>query len=245
MRIDTYQGNVDISFVRLAVSDASMASHGQLIRNELETQLHALGFNAPNKIYAVYYDGTNSVVCGSGAYPPALPGNVGAFYLRGQLRRQQQMRRDRLGAEQRSAVPGLRSPPRGVPHARRGSVVCARTNIAPVTSPTVRDDLMWSGDAVWQLPPVLDVGRDDYFGHGRADCLDLSKSPFLDHSGDGDPGRDDGGLLDGRRLRDGLRVRWCAASRQRAKRVRRGSRADTDAQGVLGAQRGGPGVRVR
>lgn len=28
--------------------------------------------------------------------------------------------------------------------------------------------------------PHLDVGRDDYYGHDRTDCLDLAKSPFLD-----------------------------------------------------------------
>lgn len=38
---------------------------------------------------------------------------------------------------------------------------------------------MWSGDQPWQLPPRLDIGRDDYWGHGRAACLDVSGSPYL------------------------------------------------------------------
>ncbi len=41
------------------------------------------------------------------------------------------------------------------------------------------NDLMWSGNAPWQLPPRLDIGRDDYYGHGRSDCADLARSPYL------------------------------------------------------------------
>ncbi|MEX2647128.1 MAG: PASTA domain-containing protein, partial [Gaiellaceae bacterium] len=41
------------------------------------------------------------------------------------------------------------------------------------------NDLMWSGGQPWQLPPKLDIGRDDYWGHGRSDCLDVSGSPYL------------------------------------------------------------------
>jgi hypothetical protein len=29
------------------------------------------------------------------------------------------------------------------------------------------------------LIPRFDAGRDDYFGHGRADCVDLARSPFF------------------------------------------------------------------
>jgi hypothetical protein len=41
------------------------------------------------------------------------------------------------------------------------------------------NDLMYAGSAAWQLPPTLDVGRDDYYGHGRSDCPDLGRSPYL------------------------------------------------------------------
>jgi hypothetical protein len=43
-------------------------------------------------------------------------------------------------------------------------------------SPT---DLMYAGDQPWQ-PSVLDFGKDDYFQHKNAGCLDLAKSAFLD-----------------------------------------------------------------
>jgi hypothetical protein len=38
---------------------------------------------------------------------------------------------------------------------------------------------MYAGPQPWR-PSVLDVGRDDYFQHGRRDCLDLARSIFLD-----------------------------------------------------------------
>lgn len=44
------------------------------------------------------------------------------------------------------------------------------------------NDLMWAGDGPWVFPPVLDVGRDDYFGHGRKGCPDLAKSAWLMNS---------------------------------------------------------------
>lgn len=38
---------------------------------------------------------------------------------------------------------------------------------------------MYAGDQPWQ-PAALDVGNDDYYKAGRADCYDLSRSAFLD-----------------------------------------------------------------
>jgi hypothetical protein len=42
-------------------------------------------------------------------------------------------------------------------------------------------DLMYAGPLAWQ-PSMLDVGRDDYFGHG-AYCDDLATSDFLEQLG--------------------------------------------------------------
>ena len=42
-------------------------------------------------------------------------------------------------------------------------------------------DLMYAGPLAWQ-PSMLDVGRDDYFGHG-AYCDDLAASDFLEQLG--------------------------------------------------------------
>ena len=41
-------------------------------------------------------------------------------------------------------------------------------------------DVMQAGTGARHWPPVLDVGRDDYFRHGRTGCLDIAHSPFVD-----------------------------------------------------------------
>lgn len=37
---------------------------------------------------------------------------------------------------------------------------------------------MWAGDGDWR-PSILDIGRDDYFRHGRPGCPDLAESAFV------------------------------------------------------------------
>jgi hypothetical protein len=39
-------------------------------------------------------------------------------------------------------------------------------------------DLMYAGSAPWR-PATVDVGNDDYWGHGGEDCVDLLRSAFL------------------------------------------------------------------
>jgi hypothetical protein len=38
---------------------------------------------APNKLYAVYYEGSSAWACGAGAWPPVITARVGAMYLHG------------------------------------------------------------------------------------------------------------------------------------------------------------------
>jgi hypothetical protein len=58
--------------------------------------------------------------------------------------------------------------PTCAPHHHRAGHVSDRT-----------DDIMWAGTGAWQVPGHLDPGRDDYYGHGRSDCFDLARSPYL------------------------------------------------------------------
>jgi hypothetical protein len=88
LRFDTAGGLVDIGFVRLSRTDAELRGDdpGNLtidtgiafVRERIERELPL----APNKLYAVYYEGTSSYSCGGGAYPPLIVGRVGAVYLR-------------------------------------------------------------------------------------------------------------------------------------------------------------------
>src|SRR5262249_53718413 len=82
LRVDTFQGEVDVSFARLGLTDAELAAKGLSLRDTIEQSLVADGFDAPGKLYAVYYDGSDTAACGGGAWPPALVGTVAAVYMR-------------------------------------------------------------------------------------------------------------------------------------------------------------------
>jgi hypothetical protein len=85
-RLDvTETGALDITFVRLARTEAAYAVLGIAMRDALEADLAALGFNDGNKAYLVVFDGVNTTACGSAPRPPLLPGRVAGLYLRGTI----------------------------------------------------------------------------------------------------------------------------------------------------------------
>ena len=190
LRMDTLEGSLDVSFLQLSQTDAEVASAGAYVRDRLEDELELAGFDAPNKIYAVYYDGTSNQACGGGAYPPSLPGSVAAMYLKG--------------------LPNGPVPCAGNPFAGEGGSpgymefgmlheVLHTMGFVPSCAPRHTraghvsdnpDDLMWAGDGAW-LPSgyaavQLDAARDDYVGTGSSSCMDLDKSPYL-VGGTGEP----------------------------------------------------------
>jgi hypothetical protein len=55
---------------------------------------------------------------------------------------------------------------------------CAKNYYGDHTSDDPRD-IMYAGTQPW-VPSLLDVGRDDYYEHGRSDCLDLANDPILE-----------------------------------------------------------------
>jgi PASTA domain/Divergent InlB B-repeat domain len=183
LRLDTYQGSPDITFIRLPRPDAEYVARGRGARDLLELDLRAAGLVTWRKVYPVYYDGTNNQVCGGGAWPPALPGTVSAFYLR-------------------SEIPGLLpcfasgfAPPGASPRYTEFAIIhdfMHDLGIVGACSPHYWDnghvtesptDLMWSGTGSWQ-PSVLDVGHDDYFEAHIPSCPDLATSGFLTSDGD-------------------------------------------------------------
>lgn len=177
LRLDTSGGVLDIGFFRLSKTDAEVAARGAFVRDEVEAQLKAAGYTAPGKIYGVYYDGSSSFACGGGAWPPALPGTVGALYLKG-------------------APPGY--PPcsgnafsnGGAPGYWEFSLVhelfhtigivgtCAPNHTRAGHVSDDNRDLMYAGDQPWQ-PSILDVGRNDYYGHSLPGCVDIATAGYL------------------------------------------------------------------
>ncbi len=179
LRLDTSGGSLDVTFVRLSQTDAQIAARGAQVRDEIERLLRAAGLLRANKLYAVYYDGTSTFACGGGAWPPALPGQVAAMYLRGLPGTPVPCDSNRL------AGPGEPSGYLDIGmlhellHTLGFTAACAPHHTRAGHVSDSPNDLMGAGDAPWQLPPRLDIGRDDYYGHGRSDCADLARSPYL------------------------------------------------------------------
>jgi hypothetical protein len=178
LRVDEAAGKPDVTFFRLSRTDAEVASRGAFVRDEIEAELRVAGFDAPDKIYAVWYDGGSSYACGGGAYPPSLPGNVAAMYLRGRPP---------------GAVPcdyNPFAPAGGPPGYLQFSMLhevlhtigivpgCAPHQVLAGHASDSPLDLMYAGDQAW-YPSVLDIGRDDYFDAHIPNCLDLATSGWL------------------------------------------------------------------
>ncbi len=179
LRIDTYQGEVDVTFFRLGRSDAVMQSYREFVRDEIERELAEAGLLRPGKLYAVYYDGGSVWSCGAGAWPPDLPGQVAAMYLRGTPPDAPACSTNDL-ASSPTAAPGYFE--FGMLHEILHTLGFVADN-APheharghVPEPT---DLMYAGVEPWQ-PATLDVGQDDYYGNNvPPEVLNFTNSPFL------------------------------------------------------------------
>lgn len=179
LRLDTFQGSVDVTFHRLQQTDAQIAARGGFALESIDPELVAAGFNAPGKVYAVYYDGSNPAFCGNAKWPPVWPGKTAAFYLRG---------------TPPGSVPCFYYgwPPVGgqpnytsfamfhdVTHTMGIVGTCAPHHAAnPGHVSDSSSDLMYGGPEPWYAS-VLDVGRDDYYEANIPGCPDLSTIGFL------------------------------------------------------------------
>ena len=176
LRIDTYQGQPDISFVRLGKTDAQIAATGAFVRDTVEHDLIALGFNSPSKLLAVYYDGTSTFACGGGAWPPALPWTAGMLYLRATYGA------GFLCYEPARSNAGLQIMDLAILHELLHTIgmvpTCAPHHTRAGHVSDSPQDLMYAGVQPW-VPTTLDVGRDDYFDAPVAGCPDLADSPYL------------------------------------------------------------------
>lgn len=162
LRLDTHQGALDVTFIRLARSNATMTGYGAYVRDTIEKDLTVLGLVVAPKIYAVYYDGGSTHACGGGAWPPALPGRVAALYLHGTP--------PGASCGANTFAPSPTSPPGYLEFAMihelmhtLGFVSTAAPNhtLAGHTSDSPTD-LMYAGTMPWS-PSTLDVGQDDYY----------------------------------------------------------------------------------
>ncbi len=180
-RLDMYQGALDITFAQLTRSNATMMSYGAYVRDTIEKDLTVLGLVVSSKIYAVYYDGGSTFACGGGAWPPALPGRVGALYLQGAPPGAPPCSGNPFAASS-TAPPGYLefSMIHELMHTL-GFVSSAAPHFTAAghvsDSPA---DLMYAGSLPW-APSTLDLGQDDYYRPGGlpSGVLNLATSPYL------------------------------------------------------------------
>jgi hypothetical protein len=179
LRFDTCRGALDISMIRSTQTDAEIAATDPYVRDTLELDLVAAGFNDSKKLYMVYYDGSSNYSCGGGAWPPAVAGAVAALYLRGAPAGSPPC--DTNAFAVRGASPGYLefAMLHEIIHTLGVVGTCAPNHVLSGHVGDSATDLMYAGSEAWR-PEVLDIGNDDYFQHGNPSCVDLARSAFLD-----------------------------------------------------------------
>ena len=181
IRYDVADGGLDIAFVRLSRTDAAYYSYNGAIRDSLEKDLKAVGWNQANVLLLVYYDGRHVDRCASAAWPPALVGNVGAVYLKGAPNASIPCANNAFAASP-TAAPGyldfvavhelfhlLGLVSTGAPnHALSGHVG---------NDPT---DLMYAGTQAWR-PATVDVTKANYYNATSlpAGVTNFKDSPYV------------------------------------------------------------------
>jgi hypothetical protein len=173
VRLDRFEGAVDITFIQLDETDAELAVYRRRIRDAIERALKRKGFNHPKKLYGVYYDGSNPEVCGGAPWPPEIPGTVASIYLKGNIGC------DATGWTEDGETMGYRefSMLHELTHGLGFVPRCAPHHWNEGHTSSTWADLMYTGPDVWN-PRVLDDMKELYH-HDRADCLDLEDSAFL------------------------------------------------------------------
>lgn len=166
LRIDTYDGRPDITFVRLAHSTRELLDLGTFL-DRIQIAMLGLGRTGSTtgrKIHAVYY----------GAVGP-LPGLAGlsggpATVSHGT---------DYPGTDEDAPQSVDLTMIHELFHALGAVASCAPNHGRGAHVVDDPRDIMYSGsERSWGAGARIDEDRDDYFGHDNGDCTDIADSPF-------------------------------------------------------------------
>ena len=184
LRYDTYNGDLDISFMKLDATSGQIYALGTDILSLMEYEVKSRGFSSDHKLYVVHYDGffvTQEGFCGLASYPPEGAGITAVLLLRGYnpkldltCPRQFTQSEDFTGYFEMTILHELLHlmgmVPSCAPHYADGHV-----------SDSSQDLLYYQYDGSYSpLYTYLDLHNDDYYNHGNPDCPDLARSIFLD-----------------------------------------------------------------
>ena len=173
LRFDTFQGEPDISFIKLDKGEFQILREDSSPWRLIQSELRLRGFDRPNRVYAIYYDGLSEPnVCGRGGttgdrkiavahLTRSCPGSLAGFDLKPKDADYTIIHEvlHTIGA-----VPSCA--PNFVGDSLRGHIDDHKA------------DIMWP----FVVPDTfrrLDVGRNDYFDHDIEGCTDLADSPFV------------------------------------------------------------------
>lgn len=201
MRLDTYKGSLDITYVRLSVGENAIARgsdlpssfytgstpKNQYAADAIGIRLKAMGFIQPKKLYAIYYDGINNYACGQGSdsihaafiymhgdNPPSTACNVYRFAT-------DPARPKSFDAVlMHELIHALGFVPKCAPHNTRDynkDYQHATDDPSDIMSTTTTT---WWGDPT---KGVLDYNHDDYYEANIPGCPDFKNSAFLTGGG--------------------------------------------------------------
>lgn len=192
---DTYQGQLDITFVKLDITNADFYDNtvaaygsGNQIRNYMESTLDHMRILHPGKLYVSFFDiyqVYNS--CADGPHPLEVTGRVTGHYpVATVLRDNSDCHNETFGVGNNFADMGI---VHEIGHALGFESKCGKNPTSAEnwahTGDDVRD-LMWAPAEGYSGPwwdvdhMLLDPGNDDYFKHNIPNCPDLARSIFLD-----------------------------------------------------------------
>ncbi|MCH7736925.1 MAG: hypothetical protein IH872_05925 [Chloroflexi bacterium] len=170
---DEAEGSLDITFVRLEISETELAGSPNSWVPVAE-ELYRRGLNDPNKVYAVWHpsalQGTSTLICGVRTEYNSVSFSFSFF--------------ERVEEGKNICVDQPVTMVHELFHAFGAVAPCATNYVSDddsLRSAHVDDDpndLMYSGDR-FGIPLELDSGHDDYFGHDIPGCPDTADSPYL------------------------------------------------------------------
>lgn len=173
LRWDLASNSPDVGFVRSRYRAQELRSaNGRVDRAKVLASLAEAGFEAQAKAYAVWYDGapnSGAESCTENSTGTDTTAGLALFDV-------QACAGEDFGATDLSFQRGEAVLAHEILHALGAVQACAPGHALGHVR-AGGDDLMQG--VLPQGLPKLDPGRDDYFGHGREDCLDLARSPFL------------------------------------------------------------------
>ena len=173
------RGNPSIEYLQLTRTEEELQEWPDSSPSyQIEYEARAAGYDTPGIINAIYYEGADvlDTTCGETPWPVFTPGNSFTLFLRGGC-----ADFPILGEEDDAGWWELTFVHEFF-HAVSAVETCAPNGVDGHTLET--NDLMYGGSEPWDYPVLLDVGRDDYYGHGRNACYDIERSPYLVPVGD-------------------------------------------------------------